>query len=273
MESSDTGVRFAIKNNPTHTMPAKGFNIDIPVGLIHNLRLAKRVVVLTGAGISAESGVPTFRDAQTGLWAQYRPVDLATPQAFKRDPRLVWEWYSWRRNLIKDVKPNPGHLALVQMEKHIPEFTLITQNVDGLHHRAGSGIHSPVIELHGNIFRTKCFSEGILVDSWESRDDVPPLCPYCGGFLRPDVIWFGENLSADILNTAWSASEACELFFSIGTSSIVEPAASLPFAARNHGATLVEINPLDTPLTSSATYVLTGPAGQVLPQLVLEVWG
>ncbi|MFC2026054.1 NAD-dependent deacylase [Chloroflexota bacterium] len=254
-------------------MQEKKINIEFPVGLIHQLRSTKRVVVLTGAGISAESGVPTFRDAQSGLWARYRPVDLATPQAFMENPRLVWEWYTWRRTIIENVSPNPGHLALAEMEKHIPEFTLITQNVDGLHHRAGSGINSPIVELHGNIFRTRCFSEGNLVDSWENQENIPPLCPHCSGLLRPDLVWFGENLSADIIDSALNASETCDLFLSIGTSGIVEPAASLPYAARNHGATLVEINPLDTSLTNSAMYVLRGPAGQVLPQLVLEVWG
>src|SRR5262245_6364887 len=163
----------------------------ISAELVQLLAKAKYVTALTGAGVSAESGVPTFRDAQTGLWAKYKPEDLATPRAFRRNPRLVWEWYAWRRNLVADAKPNPAHLALVAMEKRFTGFHLITQNVDGLHQRAGS---RRVIELHGNITRTKCFDEGTIVSSWPDAGDVPPKCPDCGGLLRPDVVWFEEPL-------------------------------------------------------------------------------
>lgn len=244
--------------------------ISIPSRLIHTLRNAQRVVALTGAGISAESGVPTFRDAQTGLWARFLPEDLATPQAFQRDPNLVWEWYSWRRELISKAEPNPGHQALVKIEQQIPCFTLITQNVDGLHQRAGS---RNIIELHGNIQRTKCWSEGVMVDSWLDEGERPPRCPHCGGLLRPDVVWFGENLPAVSLQTAWEAAQSADVFFSIGTSSVVEPAASLPFVAKDHNAVIIEVNPYETPLTSSADFSLTGNSGIMLPALLHAVWG
>jgi NAD-dependent deacetylase len=240
-------------------------SLPIRPKLIETLRSARYVVVLTGAGISAESRIPTFRDAQTGLWAKYSPEELATPKAFRRDPRLVWEWYTWRRELVAQAKPNPGHLALAELEKHVPKFTLITQNVDGLHQRAGS---RNVIELHGNINRTICFDERIVVDSWLETDDAPPHCPHCGGLLRPDVVWFGESLPPDTLTTAFAAAGQCDLFLAIGTSAMVQPAALLPLAALDRGITTVEINANSTMLTSRATFALHGPAGQVLPELV-----
>ena len=240
----------------------------IPEELTRRLAAAKRVTVLTGAGVSAESGVPTFRDAQTGLWATFRPEDLATPGAFRRNPRLVWEWYAWRRELVAGVNPNPAHLALVEMETFFPEFHLITQNVDGLHQRAGSG---KVIELHGNITRTKCFEEGTIISSWRDTGDVPPKCPDCGGLLRPDVVWFEEPLPEAELELATSGSDTCDVFLSIGTSAMVFPAASLPFAALRGKATVVEINPQPTPLSEQAHFVLTGAAGVVLPELLAAV--
>jgi NAD-dependent deacetylase len=230
------------------------------------------VAVLTGAGISAESGVPTFREAQTGLWRRYRAEDLATPEAFRRNPRLVWEWYAWRRELVSRAQPNPGHLAIVEMEARFPSFTLITQNVDGLHQRAGSGQRFPMIELHGNIQRTKCSRENCLVEDWKETDDIPPRCPYCGDLLRPDVVWFGENLPQNALHTAMEAAQGCDLFFSIGTSGLVEPAASLPYRALQAGACVVEVNPNPTSLTSQASYVLSGPSEGILPALVQTVW-
>jgi NAD-dependent deacetylase len=239
--------------------------VDIPAGLRAVLAKAERVMVLTGAGISAESGVPTFREAQTGLWAQYDPQELATPQAFRREPKLVWEWYRWRRGLVGQAKPNAGHKALAAMAERVPHLTLVTQNIDGLHQQAGS---PAVIELHGNIYRTKCFDEGVIVESWPETDEVPPRCPRCGSWLRPDVVWFGESLPAEGLQTAMAAARACDLFFSIGTSAIVQPAASLPHVALEAGATVVEINPDVTLLTRYATYVLRGPAGVVLPALL-----
>ena len=239
--------------------------MTIPAELVERLKAAKSVSVLTGAGVSAESGVPTFRDAQTGLWAKYSPEELATPRAFRRHPRLVWEWYAWRRQLVAEAKPNPAHLALAKMEKLFPHFNLITQNVDGLHQRAGS---RNVIELHGNITRTKCFDEGTIVSSWKDTGDVPPKCPICGGLLRPDVVWFEEPMPEAEMELAATASTTCDVFFSIGTSTVVYPAASLPFEALRSGATVVEINPQPTPFTAQAHFALAGAAGVVLPALV-----
>lgn len=243
--------------------------MEIPPELVGKLRSARRVAVLTGAGVSAESGVPTFRQAQSGLWARYDPQSLATATAFKANPRLVWEWYAWRRNLVAQAAPNPGHYALVVLEHRIPEFCLITQNVDGLHQRAGS--HN-IIELHGNIQRSKCFDEHTVIESWEEQTDIPPHCPHCGGMLRPDVVWFGENLPPEALEAAREAVEHCELFFTIGTSGIVEPAASLPSLALQAGAVVVEINPQTTPQTRLASYILRGPSGVLLPELVARAW-
>jgi len=242
---------------------------DFPQELLSALQRASRVAVLTGAGISAESGVPTFRDAQTGLWAKFKPEELATPEAFRRNPKMVWEWYEMRRQRVHTVAPNPGHFALAEIERRVAEFALVTQNVDGLHQRAGS---RRVIELHGNITRTKCFDEDVVVEGWEARGDVPPRCPRCGGWLRPDVVWFGEMLPPEAISAAEQASENCDVFFSVGTSTVVYPAAGLPFAALGAGAVVVEINPDETPLTRQASFVLRGPAGQVLPALVKAAW-
>lgn len=242
---------------------------SIPSALIARLQAARRVVVLTGAGISAESGVPTFREAQTGLWARYNPEELATPEAFRRNPRLVWEWYAWRQARVRQAEPNAGHHALVDMERHVAELTLITQNVDGLHRRAGS---HQVLELHGNLFRTRCFNEDRLVEGWPESDDLPPRCPHCGGLLRPDVVWFGESLPAGALRAAEQAAACAEVFFSVGTSSLVYPAADLPFIALQAGATVVEINPQPTPLSPQVTFSLNGAAGIILPALVARTW-
>lgn len=242
--------------------------MTIPTPLVDSLRRAKRVAVLTGAGISAESGVPTFRDAQTGLWAKYDPQELATAEAFRRDPKLVWDWYAWRRELVSRADPNPGHYALAEMERHIPHFSLITQNVDSLHRRAGS---ERLTELHGNISRVKCFQHGHAASEWED-DDVPPRCSRCGSPLRPDVVWFGEALPREALDHALEAARTAEVFLSVGTSGIVQPAASLPLVAADAGAVLVEINPDRTPLSSVMTYRLSGPSGEILPALVSAVW-
>lgn len=244
--------------------------MNLPADFITKFRTARRVTVLTGAGVSAESGVPTFRDAQTGLWANFRPEDLATPRAFRRNPKLVWEWYAWRREKVATVSPNPAHHALVELEKLFPDFHLITQNVDGLHQRAGS---RNVIELHGNITRTKCFEENTVVAEWPDTGDVPPKCPRCGGLLRPDVVWFEESLPEEELHLAQRASAACDVFLSIGTSSFVYPAAGLPTAALHAGATVVEINPKPTPFTAQAHHALAGPAGIVLPELLEALCG
>lgn len=233
--------------------------------LIRVLRAARHIAVLTGAGVSAESGIPTFRDAQVGLWAQYRPEDLATPEAFARNPGLVWDWYAWRAAIVRGARPNPGHDALAEMQQRVPRLSLITQNVDGLHQLAGS---TDVIELHGNIMRTKCSRENIVIDHWAKTDDVPPRCPRCDAYLRPDVVWFGEMLPPAALEAALQAADTCDVFFSIGTSGLVEPATSLARIAWNHGAAVVEINPTRTPLTARATFALQGASGEILPALV-----
>jgi NAD-dependent deacetylase len=229
----------------------------------------ERCVALTGAGVSAESGVPTFRDAQTGLWSRYRPEDLATPQAFRRRPGLVWRWYAWRRALVEAVEPNPAHRALAALEQRLPGFHLVTQNVDGLHRRAGS---ARLLELHGDLFTTLCSAEGNPVAQWKESGQLPPDCPRCGAPLRPGVVWFGEMLPEPTLTEAFRLSAGCQLFLSIGTSSLVHPAAALPRLALEAGATLVEINPHATPLSESAHFVLNGPAGEVLPALLQAAW-
>ena len=242
---------------------------EFPTELIAKLRKAQRVTVLTGAGTSAESGVPTFREAQTGLWAKFRPEDLATAEAFMRNPRMVWEWYAWRRELVGKAGPNPGHHALARMETLVPGFTVVTQNVDGLHQRAGS---RNVLELHGSITRTKCFDENRVVESWPETSSVPPPCPKCGGHLRPDVVWFGEALPDGIFEHALAASTECDLLFSIGTSSVVYPAASLAHEALREGITVVEINPQVTDLTPKASFAFQSRSGELLPALVDAVW-
>ncbi|MDX1688711.1 MAG: NAD-dependent deacylase [Candidatus Promineifilaceae bacterium] len=243
--------------------------VNIPEDLIATLRRAQKVTVLTGAGVSAESGVPTFRDAQTGLWAKYDPQELATPQAFRRDPKLVWEWYEWRRELIDEAEPNPAHYALAEMERHVPTFTLITQNIDNLHREAGS---HDLVELHGNIRRNKCFEEDRAVTEWEPAEEGPPSCPECGGPLRPDVVWFGEALPQNALATAITATRTCDLFLSIGTSALVHPAAALPLEAVQNGARTVEINPEETPVSAWMDVILAGRAGELLPALVAAAW-
>ncbi len=235
--------------------------------LLTRLRNASSVAVLTGAGISAESGVPTFRGAE-GLWKKFRPEELASVDAFLRNPELVWEWYRYRRLLISRVSPNPGHYALAEMEKMFPDFTLITQNVDNLHRRAGS---DNILELHGNIQRSYCMTcgrEAGEVDAGETA--AVPLCA-CGGMIRPGVVWFGEMLPAEAIRDAERAARRCEIFFSIGTSGQVYPAAQLPGTAGMHGAYTVEINPERTPLSHRMDECLTGNSGAILPPLIEEI--
>jgi len=233
--------------------------------LIAALRDARFIAVLTGAGISAESGLATFRDAQTGLWARFDPRELATPSAFARNPKLVWDWYAWRREHVAAARPNAGHLALAELEQRVPEFALITQNVDGLHQRAGS--RNP-IELHGNITRVKCSREGAIVRHWDARPDAVPHCANCGALLRPDVVWFEEMLPEQALAAADDAARRCNVLLVVGTSAEVYPAAALPALAQRSGAIIVEINPNATPLSATAGYVLRGAAGVVLPALL-----
>ncbi len=237
----------------------------LPPELVLALRRSQYVVVLTGAGVSAESGIPTFRDAQTGLWARYNPEELATPEAFRRNPRLVWDWYAWRRQLVSQAEPNPGHLALARLERLVPRFTLITQNVDGLHQRAGS---TSVIELHGNLLRVRCLAEGTVYTTWPDVADPPPPCPACGAPLRPDVVWFGELLPPEALERAWRAARDCDLFFSIGTSGLVEPAASLPRVAYAAGATVAVINLDVANRVEERLFYLHARSGELLPALV-----
>ena len=239
--------------------------------LAARLRAARAVGVLTGAGMSAESGVPTFRGAD-GLWRNYSVTDLATPEAFARDPRLVWQWYRWRQGIIGRAEPNLGHLALARLQPRFAAFTLTTQNVDGLHQRAGS---TGVIELHGNIWRMRCAGGcGIvrqlgLADTLEHADAGPAFLPTCdcGALLRPDIVWFGEPLDPETVDAAARAARMADVFIVIGTSAVVYPAAGLPLAAARAGATVVEINPDETPLSPLAALVLRGPAAEVLPSL------
>jgi NAD-dependent deacetylase len=226
---------------------------------------ARHVCVLTGAGISAESGIPTFRDAQEGLWARYDPFDLATPEGFERDPELVWRWYEWRRELIRHALPNAGHHALATLVHRVPRLTLVTQNVDGLHQRAGS---TGVIEYHGNILRDRCTVEQVVVERSRDASGGLPRCLGCGGLLRPDVVWFGEMIPREALLSAEAAAEDCDVFLSIGTSSLVYPAAGLARAALRRGATVIEINPGPTDLSPRANLVLRGPSGVLLPAVL-----
>ena len=220
------------------------------------------MAVLTGAGISAESGVPTFR-GEGGLWRSYRAEDLATPRAFGRDPELVWEWYAWRRSLIGACQPNAAHLALVEMETQLDEFVLITQNVDGLHQLAGS---RNVVELHGNIWRMRC-TQSCRPD-WEDRSEplpqIPPVCPDCGALVRPDVVWFGESLPAQALDDAYEAAQHCQIMLVVGTSALVQPAASLPLVALQSNSFVVEFNSEATPISGAVDQVVQGPAAQTL---------
>lgn len=228
-------------------------------------RTAGRIVVLTGAGISAESGMPTFRSPQDGLWSRYRPEELATPEAFARDPALVWRWYRWRRELARSALPNAAHQALKRWERQCTDFHLVTQNIDGLHGRAGS---RRVLELHGNLFRNRCSREGKILEQVVEDERALPHCPDCHALARPDVVWFGEALNPDVLERAFAASKTCDLLLSVGTSAVVYPAAALPGYAQTRGARLVEINIADTPLTTHADYSIRGQAALVLPQLL-----
>ncbi len=238
-------------------------NIETKLGALEPLlRGSPRIAVLTGAGISAESEIPTFR-GKDGLWREFRAEELATPQAFARDPALVWEWYDWRRGIIGSKEPHAGHRVLARWEKHFPHFVLITQNVDGLHRRAGS---QNVLELHGNIWEVRCTGEGKVFNNFDAPlKSIPPHCASCGALLRPNVVWFGEALPAETLEEAYAASASCDLMFVIGTSAFVQPAASLPLLAVERGAPLVEVNPEPTPLSESADLVFRGKAGDILP--------
>ena len=231
--------------------------------VMEGFKRAKKVVVITGAGISAESGVPTFRGAN-GLWRQYRAEDLATLHAFRENLQLVWEWYDWRRRLISGKEPNPGHAAIAAMEALFEEFLLITQNVDGLHRKAGS---RKIIEIHGSLWRVRCMAEERVFPNNEPLREIPPRCE-CGALLRPDVVWFGESLSEKDLADSYAALKECDCLLVVGTSAVVQPVASFPAVARNGGAFILEINVQPTPISGWVDESILGKSGQVLPQLV-----
>lgn len=232
------------------------------------LQTSTRVTVLTGAGVSQESGVPTFRD-KDGLWQKFKPEELASMSAFLKNPELVWEWYEHRRKVIREVKPNAGHEALAKMQKYFKKFTLITQNVDGLHTRAGN---TDILEVHGNIMRSYCVDCGEFAPKGfleKIRSALESRCAKCEGRLRPDVVWFGEMLPQDIWTKSVEASEQCDLFFTIGTSAAVYPAAGLPLHAKQHGAYVVEINPQQTEITPDMDEHLRGTSAGILAEILL----
>jgi NAD-dependent deacetylase len=228
----------------------------------NNFSKTSKIVALTGAGVSRESGVPTFRD-NDGLWKKFKPEELASFDAFIANPDLVWEWYQFRRELIHKVKPNAGHFALAKIEALMPNFTLITQNVDNLHRRAGS---QNVLEIHGNIDKNYCLTCKKRYDGISFNEKNAPRCD-CGGLIRPDVVWFGEMLPEKIIQAAFRAAEEADIFLSIGTSAYVYPAANLPVTAKIGGATLIEINPQETPLSSQVHHFIKSPSGEALPEL------
>jgi NAD-dependent deacetylase len=229
------------------------------------LQRAESICVLTGAGISAESGVATFR-GPGGLWSKLKPEELASFDAFMKNPELVWEWYNYRKEIIHKVTPNPAHKALARLEDLASDFTLVTQNIDNLHSRAGS---RHVLELHGNIERSYCTGCGKFMDDLElTAEQRVPRCPHCDGLVRPDVVWFGENLPEGVFEAAVSAASRCELFLTVGTSAVVYPAAGLPLTALDHGAYVIEINTEPTGISDSIDESLFGKAGEILPQLV-----
>ncbi|MFQ5801888.1 MAG: NAD-dependent deacylase [Candidatus Methylomirabilales bacterium] len=239
--------------------------MDLAIAAIaERLKTATSVVALTGAGVSAESGIPTFRGPE-GLWQHYKPEDLATPQAFARDPKLVWEWYDWRRQKIAPASPNPAHEVLAQLEHIVPDFLLITQNIDGLHGLAGS---RRLIEMHGSIWQVRCLTEGTVYENREVPLNVlPPRCA-CGSLVRPDVVWFGESLSLEDQARTFAATGSTDVFLTIGTSALVQPAASLPVVAKDRGAFVAEINPVPTPITPFVDSYLQGAAGIILPKIL-----
>lgn len=232
----------------------------------------KRLVVLTGAGVSKESGIPTFREAQAGLWARYDPMEMATQEGFLRNPKLVWEWYEYRFGMVASAQPNAGHRAIAELEQIIPSVAVVTQNIDGLHQAGGS---SNVIELHGSIRRYKCLSGRHT--GFSPADlaglDKPPRCPHCGDLLRPDVVWFGEYLAEDVLATAFALSEQCDAMLVVGTSGVVQPAAALPFVAACAGALVIDVNPDRDEIAHMADVFLQGTGGAVLPSLLDSLRG
>lgn len=257
-----------IRQSPNNDKPDPARKSHMDETLISKARRilsqADSIAVLTGAGVSAESGVPTFRGTD-GLWKGASPMELASPEGFARDPHKVWEWYNLRRNALRQVKPNPGHVALAELERRVAEFGLITQNVDRLHQAAGS---RNVIELHGNIWEVRCTSCASVFDRTGVELAPEPRCETCGAWLRPGVVWFGEALPADAFSKAERQAERCEVFLVVGTSAVVWPAAGLVSLALEARAQIIEINLEDTPATNLADIALRGPAGVLLPRLL-----
>jgi NAD-dependent deacetylase len=253
--------------------PASIHPMDLEI--IQALRAASRVVVFTGSGVSAESGIPTFRDKQSGLWENFDAADLATRYAFERDPAFVWGWYEWRRAQVLKTQPNAGHVAIAEMANRTPQFALITQNVDDLHERAGS---RDVTHLHGELSRPYCGGCRRPYDLPEAIPALvgtrlpPPLCLTCGAKIRPGVVWFGEQLPQDQWHEACESAERCDFFICCGTSALVQPAASLTRMAIDAGATTLQVNPNPTDLDGSVTFTIKGPSGTILPQLVAQTW-
>lgn len=245
------------------------------------LARARRIVIFSGAGISAESGVPTFRDDLSGLWARYDPMELATPEAFRRQPEVVWGWYEWRRQRVREAQPNAAHQVIAQWQQDAgTQLSCITQNVDDLHERAGC---SQVMHLHGDLFASFCFDCGTAYDDGfggqhglpsqnESDGAVPPpQCAHCQGLMRPGVVWFGESLDSEILRSAFEHSEQCDALIAIGTSGVVQPAAALPQIARDAGATVIQINPQETALDGVTHVNVRAPAARALPLLYARI--
>jgi NAD-dependent deacetylase len=241
--------------------------------LIVKVRNARSIVVFIGAGVSAESGIPTFRDAQTGLWEKYDAAFLASPNGFRSDKALVWGWYEWRRMKVLQAQPNPAHWAIAELSNQADHFSLITQNVDDLHERSGI---NDVIHLHGSLHQPRCFAcarayifpEAMPDEPIDGRRLEPPKCLHCNGYIRPGVVWFGESLPEAAWGRAQNAVRNCDVLFSIGTSAVVWPAAQLPIEAARYGATVIQVNPEKTDLDKVAHYNLHGQAGIVLPQLI-----
>jgi len=250
----------------------------IPAPLIAALRSAEHVVVFSGAGVSAESGIPTFRDSLTGLWERFDAASLATPEAFTADPALVWGWYEWRRMKVLQAQPNAAHVAISALARHVPRLTLVTQNVDDLHERAGSG---DVVHMHGSLHQPRCFTcakspgtpLGMPNEPEGGRRLEPPRCAACGGQLRPGVVWFGESLPAEALDAAFAAAESCDLLISVGTSGMVYPAAEIPGLAWRAGAVVVHVNPQPQKAHTEREFALAGLAGEQLPTLVDQAFG
>lgn len=239
--------------------------MDNYVKIVEKMKASKRIAVLTGAGVSAESGIKTFRDPD-GLWSKFNPQELASMNGFMKNPELVWEWYNYRREIISSVEPNEGHFALAEFQRILPDFSLITQNVDRLHHRASS---TNVIELHGNIIDNHCSRcESPYSGEIDLSSKSIPKCNSCGSYVRPSVVWFGEMLPQDALEKASYLAETSDVFFSIGTSAEVYPAAHLPMIAKDSGALVVEINPNTTALTKYIDIHLAEPSARALPKLL-----